>query len=578
MNVLTKNNRSGWWDILAILLYFPATFIMTYPLIMHLDGQWLAYYDPDAFIKIWDIWWLRHLLTQGGSWVQTSYLFYPHGLDMSIHSISWVVAGGGLLLMTVFNIITVFNLTVLLAILTTGWGAYYLAREWHLSRPAAWLAGAVYTFVPTHIAHAGGHPDLTFLLPIPLAVLFMKRALEQKSYRHAVYLALTIGLAAFTSLYILDFLFFTLAPLFVFWTFTDGRWRNGRFLKVVAVTSILSLLILLLRLWPILSHLEVLTEAMDMKFFAAQTQTDLRAFVTPSRLHTIFAPLVEDVASQFAFNKRWPAYLGIVALLLMVTAVTWRKKWRVVWPWFITGILFFLLAIGPVLRVNGQVYDTVNLPYSYLEWFPPVRTVGRPDFFVMGLILPLAICAAFGLERLLIRLQNHSGWRIALVVGAVSLLLFEYWNGPFRGSVPAVSAFYDTLAANDEQTAVIDLPLGRQPSKRYMYYQTIHGKPIAEGLSARTPAEAYVYIDNNLLLRQWRQEVPLNCETVSAQSIQQAIQVLIQDGFRYVMVHHEIEGEFPSYFVDYFPISPFFADEQITVFALEDLQAASICP
>ncbi len=81
--------------------------------------------------------------------------------------------------------------------------------------------------------------------------------------------------------------------------------------------------------------------------------------------------------------------------------------------------------------------------------------------------------------------------------------------------------------------------MGRRESKDYTLYQTFHQRPIVEGLSGRTPPEAYQYIDGNPLLARWRNQQPLDCGALSAQAIDGALQQLLNDGFRYVIVHHD---------------------------------------
>jgi hypothetical protein len=115
--------------------------------------------------------------------------------------------------------------------------------------------------------------------------------------------------------------------------------------------------------------------------------------------------------------------------------------------------------------------------------------------------------------------------------------------------------------------------MGRSESKRYMYLQTIHHRPIVEGASARMPEDAYDYIDANPLLRAWRKE---NRERLTCNyDIGQALSDLYADGFRYIVVH---DNKVPNWLVDYFiTVEPIHQDKSITVFALADLQANPPC-
>ncbi len=51
---------------------------------------------------------------------------------------------------------------------------------------------------------------------------------------------------------------------------------------------------------------------------------------------------------------------------------------------------------------------------------------------------------------------------------------------------------------------------------------------------------------------------------------------LIDDDFRYVVVHHT-DSDFPVLYADYFPIEPVYQDSDLTAFELSDLQHQSPC-
>ena len=200
----------------------------------------------------------------------------------------------------------------------------------------------------------------------------------------------------------------------------------------------------------------------------------------------------------------------------------------------------------------------------------------RPDFFVLGLSLPLAVCAAFGFERWLSAAGNRRGRRIVLTLSVCGLLLFEYWNGEYPGFDPGVSPFYTELAQETDPFALIDLPMGRSESKQYLYLQTIHHHPLIEGLVARTPPEAYDYINGNPLLARWKNHQPLDCQEMSASTIKQSIDQLVTDGFRYVIIH--LEGVFaPQEEMSYFNSPPIYDDGRINVYAIADLQTNPPC-
>ena len=139
-----------------------------------------------------------------------------------------------------------------------------------------------------------------------------------------------------------------------------------------------------------------------------------------------------------------------------------------------------------------------------------------------------------------------------------------------------VHPFYLEIAQQPEAFALIELPMGRLPSKPYLLNQLFHQKPIVEGLSARTPAEAYRYIEANPLLHQWQTNTWLNCEEMG-EELDTAVTQLINDNFRYVILHNQDEAIAPV--LPYFLYrEPVVQDEQLTVYDLRDFPQWPICP
>ena len=66
-------------------------------------------------------------------------------------------------------------------------------------------------------------------------------------------------------------------------------------------------------------------------------------------------------------------------------------------------------------------------------------------------------------------------------------------------------------------------------------------------------------------------------EDLSGTDITAALAQLTADGFRYIIVHHD-NGQVPDAFAAYFTVKPRYADTQLSMFAVADLSAASMCP
>ncbi len=563
-------------DGLVLLLYLIVTIVMTYPVAFRLGGDWVASRDVDTYVKLWDQWRFGQTLRFGLPLNFTRDIFFPIGIDLTFHSTAWTVVALAWLLGPIFGQIGAYNFTILIAVFTTAYGGYLLIRSMVDHRSAAWLGGAVYSFMPYHIAHTGGHPDLVHLAGIPIAVLLFIRALSTSNLRSALGAALMLGFVALTSLYIMDFALITLVPLFIFLTLQQQRWRQRNFWKVTILFSVATAIALSVRLLPLFQSGNALSAAIEDKYEAATMQTDLLSFIVPSPFNPLFEPYVAGIADQFPMNRKWPSYLGLVAIVTGLSALTWTKRRGLTWIWAAIGILFGVMALGTVLRFNGTVYANITLPLASLEWLPPIRAIGRPDYFVLGLALPLAVGAGLGFDRWLLALGDRHRAKTLLIIGSTCFMLFEYWNGVYPGFSVIPHPFYIQIANAPGEFALIDLPMGRFNSKEYMYDQITHQRPIVEGLIARTPPEAFSYIDNNPLLERWHTGAPLDCQELDTTTIKQALDQLAADNFRYVIVHH-VDGRFPEQFAGYFTSPPAYSDDAITAYAIADLQTHPPC-
>jgi hypothetical protein len=545
--------------------YLLVTVAVTWPLPSWIRRAQFLWPAGDTFVKLWDQWYMGHVLTGPESLTHTSYLFHPVGLDLTFHSMSWTVALLGRMLEPVLGRVGAYNLMVLGSVFLTAYAGYLLIRTLVDSPAAAWFGGAVYSFAPYHMVHTAAHPDLAYLAPLPLTVLLVQRAIVDGRMRSIAGAGSMLALTAFTSLYVFDFTLLTLIPLTIFIASSYGRWRRPQFWRTMVLLGLVSTLLGAARLAPVLRNREALGEAIEQKFCADAAQADLLAFVVPTYSNPLFAPWESGVVSHL--RRKRPAYVGLIAFALSLVSL----RARAARAWLATGLLFFVLSLGTVLRFNGTAYDGVPLPAALLEWLPLVRVVGRPNFFILGFLLPLAVCSAIGFDRRLASLGRPRFRRaVALVIPV--LMLVEYWNGPYRRVRRASQPYLESLRDEPGEFAIVDLPMGRRNSKEWMYLQTIHHRPIVEGMSGRTLKSAYRYIEANPLLATWQNSSETDCEMLARPEMRRAIAQLIDDGFRYVIVHTKSTGGVDT--LAPLGLTPAHRDARLVAYRVADLRAA----
>jgi hypothetical protein len=104
-------------------------------------------------------------------------------------------------------------------------------------------------------------------------------------------------------------------------------------------------------------------------------------------------------------------------------------------------------------------------------------------------MLCLSVLAALGLQSAIRRLPATKGRIVALA--AVALVCFEFLPAPYPLSEVEVPPFYQSLAADESEYAILELPMNwDRPA--HLLYQTVHHKPIVTGYVTRPESASLV--------------------------------------------------------------------------------------
>jgi hypothetical protein len=228
---------------------------------------------------------------------------------------------------------------------------------------------------------------------------------------------------------------------------------------------------------------------------------DLLGFVVPQQFHPLWGRLVA-AWSQAIFRatvSEYQVFAGFTVLALALVGIwsTWRGSaaqpkvsgaarvsFQCLWPW--VALVYFVLALGPVLHIAGQTAllpggRELPLPYAGLVRVVPFmnisRSVSRYDAMVM---LALAILAALGLNWLIFRFRRGR----FVAVAATALIVFEFLPIPYPLSISDAPGWYATLAQDARPGSVLNLPMNWD-RPNYLLYQTVHGKPLVAGYISR---------------------------------------------------------------------------------------------
>ncbi|MBP9073448.1 MAG: hypothetical protein KBG20_14170, partial [Caldilineaceae bacterium] len=253
--------------------------------------------------------------------------------------------------------------------------------------------------------------------------------------------------------------------------------------------------------------------------FADVFSADLFGYLVPTRLHPLVGQWVAGLA--FPNDKAQHIYIGYVAMILAGMGAWALVRSRLPkarsqgWFWLISTGIFWLLTLGPTVRVMGQ--DTgVPGPFGLVSLLPFFSGNRYPSRYAIMLMLGVAVLAAVGLAALLRRLARsplHPFTRSPLLLISVISIIFlaEHLSVPMPINDSRVPPIYQQIAAVPGDFAVLELPTGWRNGARVLgksdlvimmqqWAQAEHDKRRLGGNTSRNPGYKFDYFTNAPLL------------------------------------------------------------------------------
>ncbi len=244
---------------------------------------------------------------------------------------------------------------------------------------SAFLAGLLYAFSSSKLFYAAlGQFNIASSQWIPFAVLYIVRSGRPGArLREPLLAALFLLLQAYAELTYASFLVIFIA-LFAVYRLVQitGRARKERregggvqgrqeLIGLVRNLAVMAL-VFAVGLTPVLANMlpDMRAEGdflVEGGGFADIFSADLAGFALPTQLHPLLGDVVRTLAddsglrpdgSQWQVNKGQHLTLGLVGLALAAAGLAAGRR-RGAWLWALSAGLFFLLALGPSLRMAG---------------------------------------------------------------------------------------------------------------------------------------------------------------------------------------------------------------------------------
>lgn len=482
------------------MVYIGAALVYTYPLARHFSTNILGYFfgDPNDFL--WNFWWTKvALIHLGKSPLYTDYIFYPFGASLVYHSYPLVKSFLSVPLQLICGLIPTYNLLLLSTFVLAGYGTFQLVYYLVGDRRAALVAGLVFAFCPYRSLKIF-YVSLSSSEWIPWYVLFLLKSQRERSSIRA------IGAGVFLSLCLLDSryhfislgLFSGIYLIYCGFASTDGKhlWMKGiLYLGTGFIVSSAPFLYLLVRNVG-------KTNTVSLQYSVLQS-ADLLSLLAPAwtmMAHPFYSLWAKSYA-RMGFDLS--AFIGYGVLVSLVVSFFFLRK-RVCslkfWGWVL--FIFFVLSLGPYLKINGHTNYTLGglsfkipLPYLLLRHIPVLTLVRSPERLGIMVMLSASVILGYSLHRLIVSVHSIGAHpmfhNIVLPIAAGGLLCFEYFSIPFpiqgKAYVPSV---YRYLARDQKSYTLLEMPISIGTSEMEIYpydanvlfFQTVHQKRIFSGL------------------------------------------------------------------------------------------------
>lgn len=472
-------NRRRWLAWAAVTAAYTLLSLIYLRPIWRVGGDALTPSLEDPLFNLYVLKWSAHQIRMGLPDLWNANLFYPtQGAFVLSDHLLGPAAQLVLFLKVVPNAIAGFNFLLFTSFVGSALAVCWVFRRAGLSWTAAALAGWMFAFSPFRISQIS-HLQILIAQWIPLTLWFWDRLLAERTFKNAGLFLLFYVLHVTGGCYLAYMIHFAMLALLVNRLVVQGREiLSVRSLKLLAPVGLLAVSVTLAVFLPYMKLSKVMG--------AERSDEEIRQF--GAKPVSYLSPARENLYSE---NALFAGFLP--SLLFFVGAVAaWRQ------PRGDRGDREDRAGLpdlwGRGLALSGLICFALTFPIVYaplMRVVPGLSGMRVPARFYAFVSLALVYFAARGVDFLRERISRPQA-RAALAIVLATGLAVELAPQPLKwASLPREEDFpevYRWIAQEPSVKAVIELPLYRNAREtRYIYYSTLHWKPIANGFSGYDP-------------------------------------------------------------------------------------------
>jgi hypothetical protein len=474
----------------VFLLFAAATAVFFWEWVPHLPSALIGP-PEDNMQDFWNTWY--GAFAHGPSrFFFTNLIRFPEGTPLAYHSFAYPQVFAVALISKIFGLSTSSlilqqNLSLLISFPLAGTGAFYLVRHFTGDSAGALLGGFVFAFNPSHVEHVMHHAHVSQIEFIPFFVLAFLLSIDRKSVLWLLSAIILFALNALSCWYYLFYVAYFIVFHTVHVALRDRCLPSGWQL----ITPIACLAGVVAALSPLLFPMVGAAMGGASVYASGSDKYVANVFAYPAfpPFH-LLGRLTEGIYSRLGSNE-WEGtvYLGFINVVVL--AWLWGAtdhKQRKLLAYVLCGmVVFCIFASGDSLHaLRHRIIPLPDVVLSHLPFFKNVRTPSRAIVFVY-LFLAIGVgCAGALAWRSPPR--HIRRWGVAAVAALIVLDFFPARRLPMTPLVcsPGLALI---RADTDKGFGVLDLPSGRPADyfagNLYMFQQTCHGRPIAQGNTSR---------------------------------------------------------------------------------------------
>ncbi len=517
----------------ALALYALLALVLTFPMCLHPIDTVVGHDHASVGCHVWVIWWARQSLD-----LHTPLLFFPYGADVV------QLYGSDLLSPLLFSIVSLppsllYNLWVLFLLLVGAMGMRQLLLFLQQNSSVALAGGWIWMCAP-FLQHEllNGTSELLSTGMLSWFTWLTLSIWDSPTRQKGLLIGFLSGVLLMSSAYNPFFMLLILLCLLGHRLTTNLTPLFSKDLLVTTAYACLAFTPLLMLVgWVQLEHgaLDTFSRRLDWLSLDVSLPDSYVGLwdwfdPTPSPLPAKM-PLPDG--THFEYWTTCTNYIGWIALTAMLMGWTTRRTIRF-GGWFVLMLISMLIAMGPYLRIDGQVLQLgstpIHLPAQTVDFLFPLFSITAMHAYRYSAVvcIAVAVLAARGMRR------YTPLWMLAI------LLETTLWSPqPYPQHTTQISQSPTLRRLRDlPDAAVFTFPIAKEDLhdlSTVLLAQTIHEKPIHEGgIHRRAGIEStQLFRDNyvvDALSGRWGPEYPSTLEG------KMGLQYLMQLGYDYVLV------------------------------------------